>query len=470
MSEILSVVQALNGTDVAGFRIKIAPFRKTNDPDQRLMTFGFRVPQLAWGEVGALPGRAALHTLEPRSVFDHYLSISRLLAGQLDFHSVIRSVAAEISHVIPYDHFDVCIIMVDEKYHIAYESGLETDWGKRHPAPVSDSPIRTLLWGEVDHLLTDDACNDPRFHFEGAFSHPIISQELRSRLHVPLKVQGNVIGALSCSSHQTGLYGLQDVENARAIADLLAPHFFAIRTAEQAKRSAIVEAEARAREEGLRLGALKLTEALEAERQRIGMDLHDQTLADLTRLSRRMERLAHTPDVTGEALEPLFRGLQQCMHDLRQIIEEAKPSVLQLFGFAQAVENHLERSIQESGAGVEWKLTDETNGAIDCLEQSVSIALFRIAQEAINNAVRHAQASRILVRLGAAGGALTIEIDDDGVGLTHSRKPSGGGIENMKTRARLISARFAARPAGPRGGTCVSVTLAGRPLAAGGAA
>ncbi|MBB3609807.1 GAF domain-containing sensor histidine kinase [Rhizobium sp. BK602] len=408
---------------------------------------------------------------ESRSLFDHYLSISRLLAGQLDFHSVIRSVADEISHVIPYDHFDVCIIMVDEKYHIAYESGLETDWGKRHPAPVSDSPIRTLLWGEVDHLLTDDACSDPRFHFEGAFSHPIIREQLRSRLHVPLKVQGNVIGALSCSSHRAGLYGMQDVENARAIADLLAPHFFAIRAAEQAKRSAIVEAEARAREEGLRLGALKLTEALEAERQRIGMDLHDQILADLTRLSRRLERLARMPDVTGEALEPLFRGLQQCMHDLRQIIEEAKPSVLQLFGFAQAIENHLERSIQESGAIMRWKLTDETNGAIDCLEQPVSIALFRIAQEAINNAIRHAQASCVLVRLEAAAGALIIEVSDDGIGLNTARKTSGGGIENMKTRARLISARFAVKPSSPAGGTSVTVTLAGRALAAfGGAA
>ncbi|MFT4184454.1 MAG: sensor histidine kinase [Rhizobium sp.] len=408
---------------------------------------------------------------ESRSLFDHYLSISRLLAGQLDFHSVIRSVADEISHVIPYDHFDVCIIMVDEKYHSAYESGLETDWGKRHPAPVDDSPIRTLLWGEVDHLLTDDAMSDPRFHFEGAFSHPIIREQLRSRLHVPLKVQGNVIGALSCSSYRAGLYGMQDVENARAIADLLAPHFFAIRAAEQAKRSAIVEAEARAREEGLRLGALKLTEALEAERQRIGMDLHDQILADLTRLSRRLERLARMPDVTGEALEPLFRGLQHCMHDLRQIIEEAKPSVLQLFGFAQAIENHLERSIQESGATMRWKLTDETNGAIDCLEQPVSIALFRIAQEAINNAIRHAQASCVLVRLEAAAGALIIEVSDDGIGLNAADKTSGGGIENMKTRARLISARFAVRPASAAGGTSVTVTLAGRALAAfGGAA
>ncbi|MFP3588990.1 hypothetical protein SCB29_36145, partial [Paraburkholderia sp. SIMBA_055] len=92
------------------------------------------------------------------------------------------------------------------------------------------------------------------------------------------------------------------MENAQSIADLLAPYFFAIRAAEQAKRSAIVETEARAREEGLRFGALKLTEALETERHRIGMDLHDQTLADLTRLARHVERLTHAPDLSGEQL------------------------------------------------------------------------------------------------------------------------------------------------------------------------
>ena len=411
-----------------------------------------------------------MRDLAPQSVFDHYLNISRLLAGRLEFHSVIQAVAAEISHVIPHDHLDVCIILVDENFHTAYESGMETDWGKRFPAPVNNSPIRSLLWGETDYLLTDDAWSDPQFHFQGAFSHPIFHQSLHSRLHVPLKVQGHVIGAFSCSSHQMGFYDMRDVESAREIADLLAPHFFAIRAADQAKRAAIVEAEARAREEGLRLGALKLTEALEAERQRIGMDLHDQILADLTRLSRRLERLARQPDVTGEALEPLFRGLQHSMHDLRQIIEEAKPSVLQLFGFAQAVENHLERSIQESGATLAWTLNDETAGAIDCLEQSVTIALFRITQEAINNAIRHAQANNIMVHLKAAEGAVTIEVIDDGVGLGGAHRSSGGGIENMKTRARLISARFGVKAANASGGTLVSVSLPAKAQPVGGAA
>lgn len=393
------------------------------------------------------------------SLFDRYLGISRLLAGQLDFHSIIQAVAAEISHIIPHDHLDVCIKMVDGKYHIAYESGLETAWSKHPPALLTGSPIRSLLSGEVDFLLSPDACTDPRFHFEGAFSSPIVELSLRSRLHVPLKVQGDIIGALSCSSHSHDCYTMEDVENARSIADLLAPYFFALRAAEQAKRSAIVEAEARAREEGLRLGALKLTEALEAERQRIGMDLHDQTLADLTRLARRMERLSGQAELPGESLEPLSRALQQCMHDLRQIIEEAKPTVLQLFGVAEAIENHLDRSARESGLSIQWRMVDESNGTLDALGQTVATALFRIVQEAVNNAIRHAQPEVILVHIRNLNGTLSIEVIDDGSGLMSSRNPGGHGIDNMKTRARLIAARFeiGQNDSGP--GTFVKVQL-----------
>ena len=397
--------------------------------------------------------------LAPAALFEHYLGISRLLAGQLDFRSAIRSVAAEVAHIIPHDHLDVCVLVEDGNYHTAYETGIDTAWGDLEGAPVVYSPIRSLLWGEVDYLLSDDATTDPRFRFEGAFRAPIDEQSLRSRIHVPMKVEGAIIAALSCSSRTAGLYTPDDVEHARVIADLLTPYFFALRAAEQAQRSAIVEAEARAREEGLRLGALRLTEALEQERQRIGMDLHDQTLADLTRLARRVEQLSLSGEIGPDALEPVSRSLQHCMHDLRQIIEQAKPSVLQLFGLAQAVENHLDRSVRDSGMPIHWALADETAGALDRLEPTVSVALFRIAQEAINNAVRHARPATLAVRLRIEAESLVLDVIDDGCGILRPRKRVGSGVENMKTRARLISATCTIGTGRNSSGTTVTVRL-----------
>ena len=65
----------------------------------------------------------------PLALLNHLFSISRLLAGQLDFRSAIRAVSAEIAQILPHDHLDVCILRHDGKFHTAYESGIETDWG-----------------------------------------------------------------------------------------------------------------------------------------------------------------------------------------------------------------------------------------------------------------------------------------------------------------------------------------------------
>lgn len=395
------------------------------------------------------------------SMLQHLIRISQALAGQLDFRSAIQAVADEVSDIIPYDHLDVCIVRPDGETHAAYETGLTTRWGSADepPMPMDRSPIRDLLWGAVPYILTDDATGDARFLFEGAFNRPIFDAGLRSRLHVPLRVQGAVIGALSCSSHARARYTLDDVKAAQHVADLLAPYFYALRASEQAKQSAIEEAEARAREDGLRLAAFRLTEAQERERQRIGMDLHDETLAHLTRLLHRVSRLAEADVVDGEALRPVAESLNACIAELRRIIDDAKPNVLQLFGFTHGIEDLLDRARQEAGPGLATRLVDDTGGRINALDEPVRLALFRIVQEALNNAARHANAGEIVVHLKAEPHRIVIAVTDDGVGLSggHSRKT--GGIHNMRTRAALVAAEFRiGRPSTGRG-TRVSIAL-----------
>ena len=136
------------------------------------------------------------------------LSILNAIAGQLDFRSVIHAVSDEIKPRLQHDHLDVALVSVDGAMVTAYETGLHTEWdaATTATAPVAISPIRDLLRGKVDYIMTDDAQTDPRFHFEGAFSRAIFAAGLRSRLHVPLKVEGRVIGALSFSTQEIGTY------------------------------------------------------------------------------------------------------------------------------------------------------------------------------------------------------------------------------------------------------------------------
>ncbi|MQT15442.1 GAF domain-containing sensor histidine kinase [Segnochrobactrum spirostomi] len=399
-------------------------------------------------------------SIRPEDMLSHVLAISRAIAGQTEFQPVIHAVSREIAQILPHDHLDVCILVVDQEVVAAYETGLHTRWGAWHEHPVAArfSPIRSVLWGEVPFILTEDALTDERFQFEGAFNHPIFDERLRSRLHVPLRVQGTVFGALSASTHVAGFYTLSDIGVAQHVADLLAPYFHALRISEQAHRSAVIEAEARAREEGLRESAQKLTEALERERQRIGMDLHDETLADLTRLARRLEQLGDRGHVSGEAIKTVAGELQSSIRGLRRIIDDARPNVLQLFGFVEGIENLLENSVRDAGLAIATGIRDTTGGRIDRLAEPLKVALFRIVQEAVNNAVHHGRPSEIKVELSLVADHIRIAVIDNGIGLSDAVGKRVSGINNMRTRARLVSAAFSIEQ-NHRGGTTVVVDL-----------
>lgn len=366
----------------------------------------------------------------------YYLRISNHLAGNLDIKSALRSVKSEIDRILQVDHLDVCLVDDKGYWNTSYEVGLRTSWSRTR-APVEVSPVRDILLGHCDSLLTGNALEDSRYIFDGADCEPIIKHKMRSRVNVAMKVLGRTIGALNCSSQKHDFYDAQAVEQVRNIADILAPYFYALRANEQAKREAIMRAELQAREEGLRLGAQSLTDALELERQRIGMDLHDQTLADMTRISRELERCSTPKDV-----EALRSNIQSCIQGLREIIDTSIPSLLELFGFQHAVRAHLERAIS-ADQDINIDVQDASDGMIDRLGEAKRITLFRIAQEAANNAVRHAGAGSITVNITCCDDGLSVVIRDDGrsrAALESLHSP--GGLTHMRTRARLIGAQF----------------------------
>ena len=386
---------------------------------------------------------------------DTYLKIASHLAGHLDIRSALEAVVAEIGRIIEVDHVDVCLLAEDEAWCASYEVGYQTHWS-RERTRVSSSPVRTILSGETAWMLTDDALSDERYVFPGSNSGPILEFTLRSRINVAMKVMGRTIGVLSYSACGKARYNSANVTAISHVADVLAPYFHALQVSERARQAAIRRAESIAREEGLRQGALELTSAMEQERQRIGMDLHDQTLADLTRLMREVETQDRrlSPDA-------IVARLSDAVNDLRRIIDEAVPTLLDMFGFAHAVRIHLERAT--AGTGIVIQVEDEAHQAIDRLGATTRTALFRIVQEAVNNAARHSQADQIVVRLTEEKDKVRVTIEDDGQGIGERPKETGrrtgrGGLVHMQTRARLIAADFAVESGQ---GTRVTVHLPG---------
>lgn len=374
---------------------------------------------------------------------EHYLAISRAIGGELDFQNVLNRIAGAVkSKLLDYDHMDVAVVIPNDKSkHVAIETGVKTIWGRDGTHQENAlSPIREMLSGSVDILTTNDAWQDPRFHFDGSFDAPIFEANLRSRIHVSLNVHGEVLGALNISSHQKNAYDDHHIEIARNIADLISPYIYALSMSEQARVSGLAEGAARGREQSLRIGAQKLTDAMEAERQRLGMELHDQTLADLSSIYRRVKRLADDgrPDLLE--LQNVSDTISRCTAELRGIIENAKPGVLDLFGLTQAIEAQLKRSTVGLDRDVSTFVSDTTNDKLDHGPYRIRLAVFRIVQEAVTNAIRHSGCGTISVQLSCCQEQIQIDVTNDGDEPTEGWRRSTRGVNNIRVRAALIGA------------------------------
>ncbi len=395
---------------------------------------------------------------------DCYLSIARAIAGQTDYERVLENFANRLRVLIAHDHLDI-VLLHPKGTQICYEVRMHTSWShKQNPEkPTEESPIRDVLRGDLPYILTDDAWTDPRFHFIGADSQPLFEANLHSRIVVPLRVQGELIGSLAISSHEKNFYDEGLVVLAQGAADLISAYLFALERGKEAKNSAIAELEAKGREQSLRIGALQLTEGIERERQRLGMDLHDQTLADLARIRRRMSRIEGGSPAASNELAAIQDELDHCLDEVRGIVEDMKPGVLQLFGFSEAVEAHLQRCLKNMRRPIEMHVEDLADGKMDHLQDTVRTAMFRIVQEAVNNALKHAECSRISVRIAQVGGNMSVTIDDDGTGIQDTDLLSQSGIGNIKTRADIISANVCFKRLEDPKGTRVRIIV---PLAA----
>ncbi|OUS36467.1 hypothetical protein A9Q94_08990 [Rhodobacterales bacterium 56_14_T64] len=373
---------------------------------------------------------------------EYYLAISRAVAGELDFQNVLNKIAEAVqSKLLLYDHLDVAIVSPgDSSMHVAFETGVETHWGKTRDTQPNDlSPVRHVLNGKVSHILTGDAWEDDRFHFEGASDAPIYEANLHSRMHVPLYVHGEVLGTLNVSSHRKNAYTDEDLAITQNIADLISPYVYALNMSEQARVSALAEGAARGREQSLRVGALRLTEAMEAERQRLGMELHDQTLAELSAVYHQVTRLSEQPKPKPGELGQIADSIAHSISELRGIIENAKPGVLELFGLTQAIEAQLERATIGIERAVKVSVTDATDDLLDGGPDPIRTAVFRIVQEAVTNAIKHSRCSWITVKLTSTAQHIRIVVANDGDEPAEGWRRSSGGVDNIRIRAALIS-------------------------------
>ncbi len=222
-------------------------------------------------------------------------------------------------------------------------------------------------------------------------------------------------------------------------------------------RAEVEREEAVSREQRARAQyTFQLIASQEAERKRIAAELHDsmgQNLLLIKNLAQLASR-AQEPAQVYEQVNSISHLVTQCLAEARQISRELHPHQLDHLGLKRALELMFENAAQATTIKFEWKLED----ADQIFSAEAAMNLYRIAQESLNNILKHSQARNVRVQLERDVREVVLRIADDGCGFAPTAGNSGMGLKNINERVAMLGGKLKMDSA-PGAGTRLEVTI-----------
>lgn len=267
----------------------------------------------------------------------------------------------------------------------------------------------------------------------------LVAAGLNASAAFPLISRDQALGAFNVYSDQPGFFTPERVELFQAFA-----HQAGAALANARLFRSVTE-----QREQLHGLAARLAEVDEAERRRVARELHDSVGANLTALNLSLtlvrSQLAPQAEAAVSArLDDAASLLQETMAQVRDVMMDLRPSVLDDYGLLAALRWHSQQVARRSGLGLAVT-GDEPDPR---LPPTAETALFRIAQEALTNVVKHAQAARVQLQVETDGAVVRLTIADDGRGFEpppatpDSRGAYGWGLSLMRERALAVGAEL----------------------------
>src|ERR671924_787254 len=189
-----------------------------------------------------------------------------------------------------------------------------------------------------------------------------------------------------------------------------------------------------------------LESAQEEERRRIAADIHDDPIQVMSAVDMRLQLMLEHPDrADAQELGELGKDLRTAIDRLRNLLFELRPVALDLEGLVPAIAMYLEHAAKETGWS--WTISDSLE---DEPTEEMRVTIYRIAQEAIANARKHARATNVEVEVGTLDHGVRLRVRDDGVGFDTTAKPAPGhlGLSTISERLGLAGGwvRLQSRP------------------------
>ncbi|GAB5426436.1 MAG: hypothetical protein Crog4KO_35830 [Crocinitomicaceae bacterium] len=198
------------------------------------------------------------------------------------------------------------------------------------------------------------------------------------------------------------------------------------------------------------------------ERNRMARELHDTLAHTLSAVSVQLEvveKQINGSDIKAkESLKLSQTLIREGLQDTRRALRALRVSTLEDMGFSLALQQLVATNRERSGIHIELYVSEK----LDMLSPQIEQSLYRVAEEALNNAIRHAQAQRIEVRITYENDTIELLVTDDGVGFKYDTMPVEGryGLVGMQERAILCNGQFVIKSQ-PHAGTIIKLSIEG---------
>jgi signal transduction histidine kinase len=267
--------------------------------------------------------------------------------------------------------------------------------------------------------------------------------EATAALFVPLMFRNTCVGVLEAFDRVGGPEFEPDDE--RILSSAAASAATAVATAQTVARHTLA----------------RTMRAAEDERRRWARELHDETLQALAglRVMLSTARSSHDPELIDGAVRESIEQISTEITNLRALITELRPAALDELGLSPALGTLGERMQVLYGIRVEHdiRLAHEVGNRAARLDAELETVIYRVVQEALQNAARHAGADKVRVTATELGDEIAVEIVDDGHGFDTSKPTPGFGLTGMRERVALVGGNLEVTSSS--GGTTIRAVL-----------
>lgn len=339
-------------------------------------------------------------------------NVASVASASLDLDTILERSLDRVLATMKSDKGVIHLLDEEEKtLRLAAQQGIPPDVMAQIDPVVSGNGLVSWVFDHGKPLIIPYMANDPRA------PQAVRTNDLHAYVGVPMRAKGKVLGVFSVFGEAGYQFRVEEMTLLASIADQVGVAVEHARLYQQAEQLAVME-----------------------ERERLARDLHDavtQSLYCLTLFAEAGRRLIRAGDLerAESYLARLADTAQDALKEMRLLVYELRPPALEREGLVGAIQQRLGAVERRAGVKAHLLVDDMVR-----LPAPVEEGLYRIAQEALNNALKHAIATSVTVRIRVVDEQVELEIVDNGIGFDPDTAGNGGGmgLVNMRERAEKL--------------------------------